>query len=108
MDSNFKCYCATAPLGMHPLGGVCSGPLPGMTELRVTGSGPSPAGSGGAGEPQREAVVRDGFKRYGTCVGAAEGCCWARSCCKRWDSEHESGARDGCKRECTRVGATEG
>jgi hypothetical protein len=43
---------------MHPLGGVGSGPPSGRTALRVTGSGPAPAGSGGAGEPQREATVQ--------------------------------------------------
>jgi len=52
-------YFATAPSGMHPLGGVGTGQSPGRTELRVTGSGPAQAGSGGAGEPQREAAVRD-------------------------------------------------
>ena len=34
------------PVGHAPLlGGVCSGPLPGRTELRMTGSGPLQAGS---------------------------------------------------------------
>jgi hypothetical protein len=32
---NYKRYFATAPSGMHPLGNVCLGLLPGKTELRV-------------------------------------------------------------------------
>src|SRR5690242_10895050 len=51
---NCRRYFATAPLGKHPLGSVCSGLLPGKTDLRVciTPGGSCPA-AGGRGHARR-------------------------------------------------------